>query len=180
MAVARELCGALRPVTLRLCVAGSLRRGRQDVGDVEILYVAATEQRQRDLFHVEAFDLAAAEIERLLRTGVLEKRVSLRGATSWGAKNKLAVHRASGIPVDLFAATEENWWNYLVCRTGSAESNQRIATAAIQKGWHWNPYGPGFSRDGPPTAAREVVAVSSEEEVFAFVGLPYRPPHLRN
>ena len=37
---------------------------------------------------------------------------------------------ASGIPVDFFATTEEAWFNYLVCRTGPAELNTRIASAA--------------------------------------------------
>ena len=37
--VARELCEALKPHCERLIVAGSLRRGKQEVGDVEILYI---------------------------------------------------------------------------------------------------------------------------------------------
>jgi len=91
----------------------------------------------------------------------------------YGRKNKLMLHRATGLPVDLFAATEDNWWNYLVCRTGPADSNMRICTAAQSKGWKWNPYGAGFSRDG------KVVAMTSEQEVFAFVGLPYTNPEHR-
>lgn len=178
LAVAREFCAALTPVTLRLCVAGSLRRGKAEVGDVEILYVPQCEERQIDLVHIGQVDLAAAEIERLLRAGILGVRVSDKGAKSWGPQNKLAVHTASGIPVDLFAATEENWWNYLVCRTGPAESNIRICEAARKKGWKWNPYGSGFSRAGDEGRRQEAIMMS-EAAVFEFVGLPCRPPHLR-
>jgi hypothetical protein len=38
-------------------------------------------------------------------------------------KASLRIANRTGIPVDLFAATEDNWWNYLVCRTGPADSN---------------------------------------------------------
>jgi len=169
--VARELCELLKPVTRRLCVAGSLRRCSAYVGDIEIVFIPATEERQVDLFNVEAVDLAAYAIIRMLNQGILKKRFSVKGTTSWGPKNKLAVHVASGIPVDLFSATEANWWNYLVCRTGPAALNKRICTLAQKKGWKWNPYGEGFSGPGG-----QAVAVTSEEEVFEFVGLPFKRP----
>jgi len=83
----------------------------------------------------------------------------------------LAVHVGSGIPVDFFTATEENWFNYLVCRTGSAENNIEIAKAAQAKGWMWQPYGKGFiDKSG------EWHQPKSEEEVFTLVGLPYLAP----
>lgn len=179
MAVAEELVWRLQAVCERICVAGSLRRGKAMVGDVEILYIPRFEQRQVDLFNIERVDQAGEVLQNLLRAHVLCQRLSARGTPAWGHKNKLAVHVASGIPVDLFAASEANWWNYLVCRTGSAESNMRIARAAIAKGWQWNPYGPGFSRGGPLAGAREIVARASEREVFEFVGLPYLPPEKR-
>lgn len=168
---ARKICAALKPVTERLIVAGSLRRRKPTVGDVEVLFVPKFEERQVDLLHRAPFDLAAEVIERMIEAGVLEQRLSVTGAPSWGGKNKLATHVSTGIPVDLFTATEANWWNYLVCRTGPKESNMAIAAAAQAKGWKWNPYGAGFSG---PMGAKHVVG--SEAEVFEFVGLPYREP----
>jgi len=176
VAVARELVAVLEPVCSRLVVAGSLRRGAPLVGDVEIVYVGRKETRQVDLFNIESVDLAASCVEGLLSRGVLSKRLSKRGTPSWGQQNKLAVHVESGIPVDLFATTEECWFNYLVCRTGPANLNMRICTLAQRKGWQWNPYGPGFSRPG----GSEVAAVGSEREVFEFVGLDYLRPRERH
>lgn len=124
------------------------------------------------------WNMAEDEIGSLLGRGVLSKRPSVTGVFSWGLKNKLALHRG-GIPVDLFTASATNWFSYLVCRTGPAESNIRIATAAQVRGWKWNPYGAGFSRGGPLAGEREVHAVESEEDVFAFVGLPYFQPEER-
>ena len=175
MEVADELCAALEPVCSRLIVAGSLRRREATVADVEILYIPQTALRPdpADLFASLAVNLADEAIAALEQSGILERRKNVNGSEMYGPKNKLMRHRASGLPVDLFAATPENWWNYLVCRTGPADSNTRICMAAQDRGWKWNPYGAGFSRDG------EVRAMESEAEVFAFVGLPYAQPEER-
>ena len=171
LAVAKELCAALQPCCERLIVAGSLRRRKSAVGDVEILYIPRFEDRQFDLLTVAPMNLAEEAIGGMMCRGLLSKRASKTGSFAWGAKNKLALHR-SGIPVDLFAANEENWWNYLVCRTGPADSNTRICMAAQQRGWKWTPYGAGFSRsDGG-----ETYQVESEADVFRFVGLPFAEP----
>lgn len=175
MKVAAELCAALRPACDRIIVAGSLRRRKPTIGDVEILYIAKTESRPdpRDLFSSCAFNLADEVIGELEKAGILTRRKNIKGAEMFGAVNKLMVHRETGLPVDLFAATTENWFNYLVCRTGPAESNTRICMAAQARGWKWNPYGPGFTR------GRELRAMGSEAEVFGFVGLPYVEPRDR-
>ena len=130
-------------------------------------------QDPADMFASITVNLADEAISALEKSGVLERRKNVKGSEMYGPKNKLMRHCASGLPVDLFAATAENWWNYLVCRTGPADSNTRICMAAQDRGWKWNPYGAGFSRDG------ETRAMESEAEVFAFVGLPYAQPEER-
>ena len=179
LAVARELCAALKPVTNALIVAGSLRRRREFVGDVEILYIPLMSKKQ-DPAELLPLEIQADEAElviwTLLCSRVLWKREH-NGGTSWGLKNKLAVHGASGIPVDLFAARPANWWCQVVCRTGSAESNIRICQAAQRRGWKWQPYGVGFTdRRG------ELIyhLVQSERDVFEAVGLKYLEPWERN
>lgn len=178
--VAKELCAALKPVTTRLICAGSLRRLKPMVGDVEILYVPQLEQlkavRQGAL--LDGFEAAAQftnmadiALQSLLSRGIIERRANVNGSEMWGDKNKLARHVASGIPVDLFSATLANWFNYLVCRTGGAENNVEICNAAIAKGAKWQPYSEGFL-----DANGNVVRVNSEEDVFRFVGLPFKPP----
>lgn len=182
-AVAQEILRALDGSVARSAVAGSLRRRKAYVGDVEILYipkmVSMPDQQSllRELVDVNMTEVTISDMERL---GFLERRKNVKGAEMFGEKNKLMRHVKSGIPVDLFAATEENWFNYLVCRTGGADNNVAIASAAQRKGWKWNPYGPGFSREAHQGAYGDVAAavhqVHSEEEVFKFAGLRYRPP----
>lgn len=170
LAVAKELCSALKPVTNRLNVAGSLRRRKTAVGDVEILYVPQFENRPVNLFDRQDFDLAGELLQRMVADGTLKMRPNVNGSFTWGNLNKLAIHTASGIPVDFFRASDENWFNYLVCRTGSMESNMRIANAAIARGMKWKPYGCGFEKDG------QILRVEKEEDAFELVGLDYRQP----
>lgn len=174
--VARELVKALRPVSSpdRLIVAGSLRRRKAEVGDVEIVYLSLLGTEPDGLFDFKTINLVDAVLDRLLASGVLAKRPNTLGSDIWGPKNKLALHCATGIPVDLFQATEANWFNYLVCRTGSAETNTRIAAAAQAKGWKWHPYDPGFTDEEGNWRL-----VRSEAEVFALAGLPYLDPWQR-
>lgn len=171
--VARELCRALKPATERLIVAGSLRRRADSVGDVEILYIPRTEQRQIDLVTRGPVSLADDVLDALLSDGTLARRLNKNGSATWGAVNKLATHTRSGIPVDFFCTTEAAWWNYLVCRTGPATSNTRIAIEARMLGYRWNPYGTGFTN---LTDGQHTPAMTSEEDVFRFVHLPYCEP----
>lgn len=184
LAVAKELCDLLGPECQRtpdgkpwLVVAGSLRRRREEVGDVEIVYVPQVELVRGGWFDVDTKPVNRVNevLERLLAKNILEKRQNVRGSEMWGDSNKLARHVASGVPVDLFRATPSNWFNYLVCRTGNAANNIAIAEAAAAKGWRWMPYGEGF-RD----QRGEVVRVNSEREVFTLAGLKYLNPWERN
>ena len=172
VAVARELVDAIQPHCERLVVAGSLRRRKRTIGDVEIIYMTRIDVRPAgdDLFRTEQVRIAEEAIQRLEEAQVLVRRLNTRGNETYGPKNKLMVHVASGMPVDLFAATDDVWHNYLVCRTGGVQNNIRIAQAAQAMGWKWNPYGVGFSRPG------DVHQVNSEREVFDFVGLDYVEP----
>lgn len=172
LAVASEVLGALEDVCECITIAGSIRRRKALVGDVELLYIPRVVGRDAGelLPRLVTVNLVDERLEGLIAAGVLAPRVNVKGATTWGEWNKLAGHVASGIPVDLFATRPECWANYLVCRTGPAESNMAIATAAQAMGWQWRPYGPGFERRG------EVKEMLCEQEVFTFVGLDYKEP----
>jgi DNA polymerase/3'-5' exonuclease PolX len=135
MAVAVDLCLALDPLVERIQIVGSLRRCKPDVGDIEILFIGKKAERQRDLLSVEQYDLAWAKVDQLLTEHVLTKRPNTRGIFTWGEQNRLAIHVASGIPVDFFSTSLDCWWNSLVCRTGGKENNLLITTTAKRQGW---------------------------------------------
>lgn len=174
--IAEELEFQLAPLCRACRIVGSLRREKPDVGDIELLYIPIWRKVRSpvDMFAQvpcsEAEDLIAA----WLKLGTLKQRPNKLGNFTWGPQNKLAIHAASGIPVDLFATTEENWWVSLVIRTGGKETNLRLTTGAHACGRKLHAYGSGFTdRDGGRLLCK------SEEEVFGFAGLPYLPPEKR-
>ena len=72
-------------------IAGSLRRQKREVGDVEILYVPKIGliQRPGEMFESEGSEADYA-INGLLRAGKLAKRLNKDGHAAWGSLNKLA------------------------------------------------------------------------------------------
>lgn len=160
-AIAEDLKQRLEPACERIAIAGSIRRQKPDVGDIELLCIPK---------HGGLIDSLDRELQTLCFGGVLDFRLNKRGSRGYGPKNKLMLHVPSGIGVDVFSTDEECWPVSLVVRTGGKVTNQRIAMAAIRKGWRWHAYGSGFS-----TPQGDVVC-ASEREVFELVGLPYREP----
>lgn len=151
-----------------------LRRGRMAVGDVELLYIPRRDRSHTDMFSTDDLDLCDQQIRILLETGEIRKRKSVKDTFTWGPKNKLAVHSDSGIPVDFFATSKENWWVSLVVRTGSKETNLLLTTGAQKLGRSLNAYGSGVTcSDGT------VIPATSEEQVFELCGVPYLQPSER-
>lgn len=175
MAVAEEIIDRLTPCCLRIAIAGSLRRGKPDVGDIEILYVPKTSERPDGLFDTRNYSVADEVIETLLNEGYFHKRPSKVGVYTWGESNKLAIHSKSGIPVDLFSTDEKKWWVSLVIRTGSAETNLRLTTGANKLNRTLHAYGYGTT----DRATGETTHATSERGVFELCGVPYLEPEKR-
>lgn len=174
MAVAQELQAVLSPACKRIAIAGSLRRLKNEVGDVELLFVPVLSKRPDGLFDEKIVDVCSEVCEKLLVDGILAKRPNVNGVFTWGERNKLAIHVPSGIPIDLFGTSEENWWVSLVIRTGSKETNLALTSGANRKGASLRAYGSGVTwSDGTTTPA------TSERHVFEMCGVPYREPQHR-
>ncbi len=175
--VADSIVQVLTPGCERIEVAGSLRRRQKLVGDIEILYIPkrGLGTPAGSLFE-EEMDLATEKIDHMEAARVLQRRQNINGAETYGAKNKLMRHCASGIPVDLFVTDQQSWFNYLVCRTGPAAFNIRVASRARELGWKWNPYNSGFSRTRTGSCVWEWRVIGSEEALFEFLGWEYLHP----
>lgn len=173
--VARPLVFAMQQVCERVEIAGSLRRKKSEVGDIEILFIPKIGDAGTDLFDRTPISLADRLIEGWLKDGLLAKRPNKRGHFAWGEENKLAIHVQSGIPVDLFSTTERKWWNSLVCRTGGKANNLLVTRTANDKGYSFEAYGTGYRNlmGGPHHDC------TSERDVFEFIGLEYKEPQDR-
>lgn len=179
LAVAESWLAELLPMTERRAIAGSIRRRKPTVGDVEIVLVPKLQVREPDPFEKmlgamkePTMDLADNYLKVMLAIGKLEKRVGLAGHTAWGVSNKLAIDVASGIPIDFFSTTLECFPMLLVIRTGGKQTNINLANAAARRGWKLKPYHGGYQN----RRTGEMHICKTEEECFTFVGLQCPPP----
>ena len=161
-AIAEELKSLLEPACEKMVIAGSIRRQKPEVGDIELLCIPR---------YVTGVDQLDRGVRRLFVRGVLTYHRNKRGSTTYGPKNKLLLHLGSGIGVDMFSTTEDCWPVALVVRTGGENTNKEIATRALKRGMRFHAYGRGFTlADGGELICR------SEAAVFRAVGLAYKQP----
>ncbi len=149
--LARRIVADLRAVAPldRIEVAGSLRRRRESVGDLDILVTTGRAPEVLDAFG------------RL----PMVKTVKLRGST------KETVLVEGGTQVDLRVMEPLAFGAALQYFTGSKDHNVHLRTLARDRGLKANEYGV-FRGD-------ERIAGASEEEVYAALDLPWIPPEIR-
>lgn len=131
--------------------AGSLRRQKETVRDIDILVTSSRPQAVMDA----VAGLAAAQ------------EVLSHGRT------KTAIRTAAGIQVDVRVVAPESFGAALVYFTGSKAHNIRIRDLAKRQGLKLNEYGVFAEKTG------QRVAGSTEEEVYQALGLAYVEPELR-
>ena len=129
--------------------AGSIRRMKETIGDIDYL-VAASDQEQAIDFFVKM-----PEVQEILGMG----------------RAKAFVKLASGIDADLLVVPEESWGSALQYFTGNKEHSVQLRKIAISKGLRLNEWGV-FKGD-------KRVAGKTEEEVYKILGLQWIPPEMR-
>lgn len=160
--IADELLRLLGLACEKIVVAGSIRRQKAEVGDIELLCIPK---------YIAGVDQLDKEIGALFIQRILAFRRNKRGSIVYGPKNKLLLHRGSGIGVDIFSTTEECWPVALVVRTGGERTNKEIASRALERGMRFHAYGRGFTQ-----ADGSELICQSEADVFSAVGLAYKEP----
>ena len=131
--------------------AGSYRRGRETIGDLDLLIVA--EDRNLAMDHFEAYAERSSTI--------------LRGDT------KISIRVGKAFQVDMRVVDENQFGAALQYFTGSQAHNIHTRRLAKERGLKINEYGV-FSQEND-----RQVAGATEEEVYASIGLPWIAPELR-
>lgn len=172
-AVADQILLELEPYCDRLVVAGSVRRRKPVVGDIEILCIS--KHQERDLFGDPVNDddvtkYLASQLPTARPDGHWEYRFDIRGRSTFGPKNKYLLRDT--IPVDVFTTSAAAWGISLMIRTGSAEWNERVMA-------RFKHFGLRGHIDGI-TYGLKPVPCSTEEDVFRALGWDWVPPELRN
>ncbi len=130
-------------------VAGSYRRRKDTIGDLDILVTCRQAKTIMDRF------VAYDEVESVVSKGHTRATVILR----------------SGLQVDLRVVPEESYGAALQYFTGSKAHNIAVRSLAVKKGLKINEYG--------VFRGEKAIAGRTEVEVYAQVGLPYFEPELR-
>ncbi len=149
---ARDVCRKLEETGLftQLNCAGSLRRGKETVGDLDLLGVSSKPERAARAF------VEFPEVAQVLARGV--KRSSVR--------------LSEGLQVDLRLVPRESFGAALQYFTGSKEHNVRLRERAANSGLKLNEY--GLSGEDEVALAGE-----DEEGIYEALGLEFIPPELR-
>jgi len=151
------------PGVVKVAFAGSLRRGRDTIGDLDILVAATDPAPVREAFTTQP------EVTKVLAAGESKSSVRLE-------------IRGHAMQADLRIVPEESWGAALLYFTGSKEHNVRLRERAQKQKLTLNEYGlyPEDEEKTPPQhRGIAPLAGRSEEEIFAKLGVPYVPPELR-
>ena len=144
------------PAVIRCGTAGSLRRGKEIVGDVDFLVSSKHPAAAIEFF------TSQAGLVKVLASGETKASVLLEG----------------GIQSDLRVVSDSQFPFAMAYFTGSKEHNIVMRQRAIQKGLRLNEY--GLFRSTEETADPSLlVHCLTEEEIFSQLDLPYIPPELR-
>lgn len=179
--VAAELVAALRGGCERIEVAGSLRRGRPDVGDIELVAIPTiTRETVPDGMFDERIverDGLAEAVEALRADGVL---IPHPDRPAMGQRYSRLLHVGSGLQVDLFAVLPPAQWGVIfLIRTGPADYSQRVVTLARKRGYHVSAGAVHRGGLGCGSSPCEVIATPDEYDVLRLFGLPPLMPEQR-
>ena len=132
--VASRLVAIMSPVCERIEIAGSMRRRRGMVGDIEICMISAIEERAVGLFGESEGISMQYEHAKLLRAeGVLVDRLDVRGCACFGPHYQRVLY--DGVAADIFVFEAAQWGVGFAIRTGSADFSKRLVTPRAYGGY---------------------------------------------
>jgi len=182
-AIAADLVELISPGSEITIVAGSVRRRRPLVKDIELLVIAKTVPLL-DLFGdvIGEQDLLDKLMRAWLKTGHFQPRLDVTGRQAIGKRYKRMLFR--DVPVDLFTATPDNWGLQLALRTGPAEFSKRLVTRTAAGGLL--PFGYWVGKEGADPErpshlwlGQRIVPTPTEESLFEAIGVDWIEPEDR-
>ena len=150
---AKEIEDALRALkeVKAISLAGSIRRMKETIGDIDILVTSSRPARVMDVF------TTLPQVQRVLAKGPTRSSVLLE----------------VGIQADVRVVKPESFGAALQYFTGSKEHNVKLREKGMRRGLKINEYGVFRVKDEKRVAGR------TEEEVYAALDLPWIPPEIR-
>ena len=165
MAAARDLIGEIEEHCERIEVAGSLRRAKPLVGDIELVAIA------RPWLNLLGEPCSDNCLDLWAYSSMLtfSKNGNKYKQFAW-------VHEGNEYQIDLFVAMPDNWGLIQMIRTGSADFSKRMMTKRSWGGWLPDDL---RVKEGKVWRNGKAVAVPTENELFALWGLEPVAPDAR-
>jgi len=161
---AEKILTALAPFCERIEIAGSVRRARPVVNDLDFVVLVKPGQ----LMH---FRERASLMNTVVKSG--EDIYIIRAADGL----QIDFYFAHGPTQDLLDSRPGNWGTVLLCRTGSKEHNIYMAQQAQRLGYRWETMlGITMAVD---MSGRTVLASETEEDMFKVLEMEFIPPERR-
>lgn len=153
--IAEKTKALLAPYCEKIEIAGSIRRKKPDVKDIELVAIPKP-------YDVGLFESGIAK--------VVKQWEKVKGELPCKYTQRIL---PEGIKLDLFFADRENWGLIYAMRTGSADySHKVLATEWVKNGYK--------SEGGYIYSNGKRVPIPEEEDLFKLIGLVYVAPELRN
>jgi len=153
--IALEVLEQLKPHCERIEIAGSVRRKKSEVGDIELVFIPKP-------YSTGLFESGVAT--------VINKFKKIKGELPCKYSQRIL---PSGIKLDLFFAEEENWGLVYALRTGSADYSHKV----LANGWVRQ----GFKSEGGYLYREgERYEIREEKDLFKLIGVRYVEPESRN
>lgn len=185
--LAWEVMELLAPFCAQITIAGSIRRQRLTIGDLELVLLPLYSEPDADLFGEPlgpGANLLDARCDWLFEQGTFGKRYDKNGRPRWGSGLKWATYK--DVNLDLFPVVGDTaqWGVDLLIRTGSADFSHRFVSPCERRifnsagrdlGKGWIPAGYRVER-GALWHEDAILATPTEHEVFAAIGRPYVEP----
>jgi DNA polymerase (family 10) len=164
-----QILDHLSPHCSRFEIAGSIRRRKAQVGDIEVVAIPNTQEAD-DLFADSAPDVRSPHFVAACFAHRVMGQI-VKGDPQAG--RYIQTRLPCGAQLDLFLATPANWGLILAIRTGSADfSHQVLARGWVRRGYH--------SQEGILVAADgSLVPTPEERDLFRVAGVPWVDPERR-
>ena len=164
MKLAEKMVAILSPSCQRIEIAGSLRRKKETIGDIEIVLIP---RPMTDLFGDVLFGSIRISSALAQEEFILNKD---------GMYFKQVLPSDGGLGFDIFLTTPEKWGCVFTIRTGSAEFSHKLVTKRSMGGYC--PSNLNF-KDGRIWNGDQVLDTPEEKDVFDTLGMKWIEPNLR-
>lgn len=185
--LADQIVAELTPLCDRIEIAGSVRRCKETVKDIEILVIPKYGPQPLDMLGHPIGSQPDLLADYLWDSPLWRRRPNSKGSETFGPLNKYMLRNSIHIggampawmPVDIFTGSAVNWGRDLWLRTGPAQWGEETGRLAMRRGGRFHAYGPYAFTKGKAPAYTEAVACPDEASFAKWLRVPLLPPEQR-